>query len=108
MLTNKDFEKIRLIVREEVQSQLKPAKEDVAQTKRDIITIKQDMSLIKKDMLILKQDVALVKKNLVIVKKDIIQIRKDQKIIVNFFDHEYLELRRRVERIEEHLNLQSL
>ena len=39
------------------------------------------------------------------IKKDISQIRKDQKIIINFFDHEYLELRKRVERIEEHLGI---
>ena len=42
------------------------------------------------------------------VKKDIAQIRKDQKTIINFFDQEYLELRKRVERIEEHLNLEPI
>ncbi len=41
------------------------------------------------------------------IKKDIMQIRKGQKIIVNFFDHEYLELRKGIELIEAHLNLHS-
>lgn len=39
------------------------------------------------------------------IKEDVVEIRKDIKRIVDFFDREYLELRARVERIEEHLNL---
>ncbi|PIS15788.1 hypothetical protein COT62_01805 [Candidatus Roizmanbacteria bacterium CG09_land_8_20_14_0_10_41_9] len=46
-----------------------------------------------------------VKKELEAIKEDVTQIRKDVKTIVNFFDTEYLELRKRVERIEEHLKL---
>jgi len=47
----------------------------------------------------------IVQEELKPIKKDIIPIRKDQKLIVNFFDREYLDLRTRVERIEEHLGL---
>jgi predicted nuclease with TOPRIM domain len=39
------------------------------------------------------------------LKTDVAQIRKDIKRIISFFDSEYLQLRKRVERIEEHLNL---
>ena len=39
------------------------------------------------------------------IKEDIIQIRKDQKIIVRFFDKEYLDLRKRVEKIETYLKI---
>lgn len=39
------------------------------------------------------------------VKDDVSHMRKDIKTIVNFFDREYLDLRKRVERIEEHLHL---
>ena len=46
-----------------------------------------------------------LKKELDPVKKDITSIRKDQKVIVSFFDNEYLELRKRVERLENHLSL---
>lgn len=38
------------------------------------------------------------------IKDDISQIRKDQKIIVHFFDREYLDLRKRVEKIESFQN----
>lgn len=41
------------------------------------------------------------------VQEDIVKIRKDQKQIVNFFDREYLDLRKRVERIEHHLDLRT-
>ena len=40
------------------------------------------------------------------IQEDVTKIRKDIKTIVNFFDQEYLSLRNRVERIEEHLGLQ--
>ena len=39
------------------------------------------------------------------IKDDISQIRKDTKTIVGFFDREYLELRKRIEKIEFHLNI---
>lgn len=39
------------------------------------------------------------------IKDDIVQIRKDQKLIVRFFDREYLDLRRRVEKIESLLKI---
>ena len=46
-----------------------------------------------------------LEKNLAPIKEDITQIRKDQKLIVRFFDHEYLDLRKRVEKIERYLKL---
>lgn len=39
------------------------------------------------------------------IKDDIVQIRKDQKLIVRFFDREYLDLRKRVEKIESLLKI---
>jgi len=39
------------------------------------------------------------------IKEDIAHIRKDVKTVINYFDREYLQLRKRVERIEAHLNL---
>jgi len=49
-----------------------------------------------------------VKRELEAIKEDVTQIRKDVKTIVNFFDTEYLELRKRVERIEELLKLSPI
>ena len=42
------------------------------------------------------------------IKSDLAEIRREVKHVVYFFDHEYLGLRSRVERIEEVLNLKSL
>ncbi len=42
------------------------------------------------------------------IKEDVMQIRKDQKVIVRFFDSEYLSLRKRVERIEEYLKFSAI
>ncbi len=47
----------------------------------------------------------IMQKELQPVKKDIVEIRKDMKTIVNFFDSGYLELRKRVEQIEERLGI---
>ncbi len=41
------------------------------------------------------------------IKEDIQKIRADQKTIITFFDKEYLELRKRVELIENHLGISS-
>jgi len=49
-----------------------------------------------------------VREELKPIKEDVAKIRKDIKTIVAFFDREYLELRHRVERIENHLNLPAL
>lgn len=49
-----------------------------------------------------------VGKDIKTLKTDISQIRKDVKTIINYFDREYLELRKRVERIEEHLNIEPI
>lgn len=47
----------------------------------------------------------IIQKELKPIREDIIKIRKDIKTVVNFFDQEYLELRNRVEKIEQFLNL---
>ncbi|HLE49666.1 MAG TPA: hypothetical protein VI791_00790 [Patescibacteria group bacterium] len=51
------------------------------------------------------EDIGLLKKELRPIKEDISHIRKDMKTVINYFDREYLQLRKRVERIEAHLNL---
>jgi len=63
---------------------------------------KKDLSEIQK---IVQKEINPIKNDVKTIKSDISQIRNDVKTIVNFFDREYLELRKRVERIEEHLNL---
>ncbi len=60
-----------------------------------------DSDLKKIDGLVAKR----IKQEVKPIKEDIAQIRKDVKVVVNFFDREYLDLRKRVERIEAHLKL---
>lgn len=56
----------------------------------------------------IKGELVPIKKDIKTIKTDVSQIRKDVKTIVNFFDREYLDLRKRVERIEEHLNIEPM
>lgn len=83
MLTKSDLNQIRTIVREEVKDQVNDAFS--AQVPNII-----DSTL---------------KKELKPIKEDITKIRKDMKTIVGFFDAEYLQLRKRIERIEELLKI---
>lgn len=50
------------------------------------------------------QTQAAVKIELKSIKQDIKKVRQDQNVIIKFFDEEYLDLRQRVERLEEKVN----
>lgn len=54
---------------------------------------------------IVREEIEPVKSEIRTIKKDIAKIRADIKVIISFFDREYLELRTRVERIKAHLGL---
>ncbi len=41
------------------------------------------------------------------VKKDVVKIKKDMNTIVSYFDKEYLNVNKRVERIETQLHIQT-
>lgn len=90
MLTKQDFSQIKKIVEQSVNS------------------IKVDVSGLKKDVSGLKTDVSGLKKDMTDVKKDITKIRKDIDVIISVFDRDYLDLRRRIDRIETHLQLKPL
>ena len=66
---------------------------------------KQDLSEIQK---VIQKEVEPIKKDIKTIKSDATQIRSDVKTVINLFDKEYLELRKKVERIEEHLNLPTI
>ena len=85
MLTDNDLKKIGQVVDEKIEKRLKPIKDDMASLGQ-VVDEK-------------------IEKRLKPIKDDIAQIRKDMKTLVNFFDREYLELRKRVERIEAHLKI---
>lgn len=48
-----------------------------------------------------------LKKTLEPIKKDVAQTRKDVKVLIAYFDREYVELRKRIDRIEDHLGLDT-
>ncbi|MCG2685775.1 hypothetical protein L6258_00200 [Candidatus Parcubacteria bacterium] len=97
MLEKRDLNQIRDIL----QNELKPVKKDISELKSDVHELKADVSELKSDVSVLKQDMTSVK-------SDTTKIRRDVSAIITFFDHEYLTLRRRIERIEEVLSLPPL
>lgn len=54
-LTDADLNKIRLIVTEEIQAEIKPIKADIATLKADIVTLKTDMAVMKTEVANLKE-----------------------------------------------------
>ena len=81
MLTDNDLTKIDGLI----EKRLKPIKNEVA-------SLGQMMD-------------EKMEKRLKPIKDDVAHIRKDIKTMVGFFDREYLDLRKRVERIEGYLKL---
>lgn len=55
---------------------------------------------------IVQKESSPIRKDTKILRGDVSQIRKDIKTVVNYFDGEYLNLRKRTEKIEEHLNIE--
>lgn len=49
-----------------------------------------------------------LKRELKPIKEDMTKTRKDINVIVSLFDREYVDLRKRVERIEEHLQIPQI
>jgi len=92
MLTKTDLNQIRKVVREEIEGESKSLKEDL-QGEIKLVRIE-----IQKDIRALTNRV----KSLEIATN---KIQKDIKSIINFFDKEFLQLRKRVEKVEEHLNI---
>ncbi len=80
MLTKSDLSQIRKVVKEEVKTEIAPLKVKIDKIETRLSSIEKEMK----------------------------KIGKDIKVVVNFFDKTYLRLLKRIERIEEHLNLPPL
>jgi len=65
---------------------------------------KSDLNQIQK---VIKNEQSSVREDIKIIKNDMFQIRRDVKTLVNYFDREYLELRKRIEVIEDQLNIRT-
>lgn len=90
MLTKTDLTQIGKIVRDEVQGEISPIKKDVA-------SLKQDMGGLKNDLGEVKSEVNQVKLEM---RRGFKEVRKDLNTVINFFDHEHLELQDRVRQLE--------
>lgn len=71
---------------------------DIKQIQDIFRPVREDVSGLKKGLTQTQGDVK-------DIKKDVAQTRKDVKVIISYFDREYVELRKRIERIEEFLKL---
>jgi peptidoglycan hydrolase CwlO-like protein len=77
MLTKDDLKQIGSIVDTKIDKQLDPVKKDIADLKKDMKTVKRDMG----------------------------ETRNDIKTLRAYFDRDYVNLRKRIDRIEEHLGV---
>ena len=68
-----------------------------------------DIKIIKKllqdEISSIKNDIKKIKSNFKTINSDVSKIRKDINGIITFFDNEYIELRNRVDKIEEYLKI---
>lgn len=83
-------------------------KTDLNQIAKIIKPLHQDISDTKKQVSNLKKDIDHATKNTVIIKATTQRIDENLKTTTNFFDKEYLDLKKRIRRIEDHLNLPPL
>lgn len=91
MLTKDDFKEIRKVVREEVEAEAENTKTEIG----------SDISMLKIRVVSEMRQMNDRLKNLEI---KVNKIQRDLKRTINFFDGEHLALKKRVEKIEGHLN----
>jgi peptidoglycan hydrolase CwlO-like protein len=101
MLTKDDLVQIKKVVKDEVA----PAEEKVSNLEKDMRSVKSDVGTLKKDVSTLKSDVGTLKKDVSTLKRDMAETRNDIKTLIAYFDRDYVNLRIRIDRIEEHLGI---
>ncbi len=89
MLTKDDLQAIQQIVRTEVKAEIK------AEVKKEI---KEGLAVGLKP----------IQKNILSLKKDVQKLRRDLNVTITSFDRDIIDTRRRVDRIEDHLQLPIL
>jgi peptidoglycan hydrolase CwlO-like protein len=57
-LTPQDLDKIRLIVKEEIEKEIEPLKAEIASVKAEIASVKAEIASVKDEIASVKQDVA--------------------------------------------------
>lgn len=106
MLTKSDISAIKTTVGEEVKKQIETAVKTTIQ--QELRPIRTDLKTLTSDVKTLQSDVKILTSDVKTLKSDVGKMRKDIDAILDYFDREYVDLRSRVERIEEHLSLPPL
>ena len=107
MLEAKDLKKIRQAVKSEIKTESKVLN-DLLETKLESQTrqIRDDFGYeLKMEALRIRDD---IKSELRLIKADLAKANRNIETVIEFFDKEVGDLRSRVERIEEILNLKPL
>ena len=96
-LTKTDLSKIGQVVDKRLDKKLKPVKSDLKVLKKDLNGTKDGLkSFTTKDDL---------KNELKPIKKDVKRIKKDVSVMLDVFYRKDIKLKKRVSRVEEHLDL---
>ena len=95
MLTKSDLKEFRDIVREEIETEIQNAKQEMLAD--------QKMNLVRS-----LGEIREVKDRLKNLEIKITKIQKDVKYAVDFLDKEGLKIQKRVERVEKNLNLEPV
>jgi predicted RNase H-like nuclease (RuvC/YqgF family) len=101
MLTQDDLKHIQKIISDEIGLKTDPLSKDIRSLQSDVQSLTTSAKSLETDVQSLKTDNLAFRRNFT-------KIHKDMNLIINFFDHEYLELLGRVERIEKHLGISAL
>ncbi len=116
MLNDKDFSKLRKIIREEVEAEAKNTKDSFVSleakfvlTRHEILDAIAVLSGRIKNLEIKagqsEKDHKIISKELQIMKKDLAKIDKKLDKSINFLDHDYVKLQKRVTLLEGKLKL---
>ena len=105
MLTKTDLNQIQEIVQAETKKVVvSETRKIVREETRTLVTEVGARQIIREETRDLVTEVGARQ----IVREELQPVRKDLKMTINFFDHEYLALNKRVKRVEEHLQLPVL
>jgi hypothetical protein len=110
MLTKTDLEKIgkltRKIVREEVETEVRETAKNL-QYEIKLIRMELSLRLDKVEDKLKDSNIRTTKVEASLVKltKDVSKIKKDIKRLIDYHDEYYIRLRKRVEKIEDHLRM---
>lgn len=113
MLTKQDLQAIGNVIDEKLDKRFKEVDEGLdkhfAEFDKKISGrfnyIDHELEKFESDLKIAKIDIEATRNEIETIQKDIKKIRKDLKITINHFDEDYVDLHKRVDRLEEHTGI---